>query len=351
MPRQGINYLDVAAAATKLMEQDKRPTIEEVRKVLGTGSNSTINRHLRDWREKQGNQIELEQGLPESLLIAVKGIHAAIKEEADSKIKQTTENADQTIKDFQAQLSDNNLAQNKLSQEKHALEKEFRQLQAENLALQQSLDGAKYQIDKNAHENIAMEIRINDKQAEVERTAQQVKYAQKNLDHYRDEIRQERKADTKRFELVVNKLEKDIKQSRELEIILKAERAALQQQITQLKQDYDTSIEKLAQVNNDCKKQTITLESQEIAFEALNEKYNVTLSNNKTLLFAKESDNNLINELKLNIENTDGRIKEISVALKKAEDSIENLSAKNMFIAQEKATLAAQLKQVESVTA
>lgn len=86
MARPGITYLDVAKTAIKLVEQKIYPSIEEIRKDLGTGSNSTINKYLREWRNKQGNQIELEQGLPATLLLAVRGIYDGIKEEANSKM-------------------------------------------------------------------------------------------------------------------------------------------------------------------------------------------------------------------------------------------------------------------------
>ena len=68
MARPGVTYLDVAKTAIQLVEQKIYPSIEEIRKALGTGSNSTINKYLREWRSKHGNQAELEQGLPESLV-------------------------------------------------------------------------------------------------------------------------------------------------------------------------------------------------------------------------------------------------------------------------------------------
>jgi hypothetical protein len=73
MARPGVTYLDIAKAATHLVEQGHYPSIEAVRHVLGTGSNGTISRYLKAWREKQGNRLEAEQGLPETLLVVVKG--------------------------------------------------------------------------------------------------------------------------------------------------------------------------------------------------------------------------------------------------------------------------------------
>lgn len=53
MGRIGITYSDVAKAASSLQQAHKRPTVDAVRSVLGTGSKSTIVPHLRRWRMKQ----------------------------------------------------------------------------------------------------------------------------------------------------------------------------------------------------------------------------------------------------------------------------------------------------------
>ena len=79
MARPGITYLDVARAAVQLKEQGLNPTVAEVRQILKTGSNSTINRHLRDWEEKQGDRIDAEKGIPAALLTVVRGLYDGLE--------------------------------------------------------------------------------------------------------------------------------------------------------------------------------------------------------------------------------------------------------------------------------
>ncbi len=50
MARMGIRYEHVAAAAQALAEAGEVPTIDRVRASLGTGSKTTITRHLKAWR-------------------------------------------------------------------------------------------------------------------------------------------------------------------------------------------------------------------------------------------------------------------------------------------------------------
>lgn len=57
MARPGVSYYDVAKAASTLHMQNELPTIDRVRKILGSGSNSTIAMHLKQWKTEQMPEI------------------------------------------------------------------------------------------------------------------------------------------------------------------------------------------------------------------------------------------------------------------------------------------------------
>ncbi len=52
MARSGIRYEDVKDAAETLLSRGLSPTIQRVREVLGTGSNTTISEHLKHWQQR-----------------------------------------------------------------------------------------------------------------------------------------------------------------------------------------------------------------------------------------------------------------------------------------------------------
>lgn len=52
MPRSGVKAWMVEEAVKRLMNEGKHPTIERVRIILGTGSYTTISRHLRNFQKK-----------------------------------------------------------------------------------------------------------------------------------------------------------------------------------------------------------------------------------------------------------------------------------------------------------
>lgn len=73
MQTHGITYEQVALAAQKLLELGQSPTTKAVRAELGSGSQSTITKHLRQWRENESEKAKtnLESVIPKSLLAAI----------------------------------------------------------------------------------------------------------------------------------------------------------------------------------------------------------------------------------------------------------------------------------------
>ena len=72
MSREGVSFDQVAAVADCLVSKGVSPTIKSVRESLGTGSESTIHRHLKLWRESRSPTPIL---LPEVPLDIAKAIN------------------------------------------------------------------------------------------------------------------------------------------------------------------------------------------------------------------------------------------------------------------------------------
>lgn len=207
MARPGISYLDVARAAIQLKEQGLNPTVAEIRNVLKTGSNSTINRHLRNWEEKQGMRIDAEKGIPASLLTIVRGLYDALSEEANQKIHAAEQASQKKIALLQTQLAETNETHRslretneQLSQEKAQLYEQVEIFQAKQQALQKEL------VQQQA-ENQAQITRLEDKAKEIDRISKQIHHAQANLEHYRETISQQRDEEKQTYEAKISWLE------------------------------------------------------------------------------------------------------------------------------------------------
>ncbi|WP_229483684.1 DNA-binding protein [Massilia horti] len=68
MARQEVTLDEVTAAAISLQDDGMRVTIEAVREALGTGSPSTIHKHLVEWRASQAKPEAPKPEIPESIV-------------------------------------------------------------------------------------------------------------------------------------------------------------------------------------------------------------------------------------------------------------------------------------------
>ena len=82
MARSGITYEDVQTACETIIDRGEgKVTLASVRAELGTGSNSTINKHVRKWREEYRQRIQsirAKIGVSDDFILAMQneiGLH------------------------------------------------------------------------------------------------------------------------------------------------------------------------------------------------------------------------------------------------------------------------------------
>ncbi len=88
MSRAGIDYDDVKQAAVKLLSQGIAPSVQKIRDVLGTGSNTTIAEHLNVWRDDYAKKAihHLPASLPKELISSLEVLWQTAMEQAQSQL-------------------------------------------------------------------------------------------------------------------------------------------------------------------------------------------------------------------------------------------------------------------------
>ena len=85
MSQPGITYEDVKAAADYLIQFEYKPTISAIRYVLGTGSNSTIAKHLNNYKNQHDplndSKPDKTLKLSANIICAIKILYAQIIEQ------------------------------------------------------------------------------------------------------------------------------------------------------------------------------------------------------------------------------------------------------------------------------
>ena len=86
MPREGVNYAEVAAVCEKLSAEGVKPTQRNVRAEIGSGRVSTILRHINAWLESKSLVADIEVALPNETVVAMqKAINDAIRSASETR--------------------------------------------------------------------------------------------------------------------------------------------------------------------------------------------------------------------------------------------------------------------------
>lgn len=88
MPRVGIDYETIKYTAIKLLSQGHAPSVQKVREVLGTGSNTTIAEHLKTWREEHASKEihHLPANMPKELISAIEVLWQTAMDQATQQL-------------------------------------------------------------------------------------------------------------------------------------------------------------------------------------------------------------------------------------------------------------------------
>ena len=99
MARSGISYEDVRNAAETLLGRGLNPTIQRVRELLGTGSNTTISEHLKSWQQQLADapKIVLPPAIPEAVATALDAFWKIAVQQAEAAFESHRAAATQAV--------------------------------------------------------------------------------------------------------------------------------------------------------------------------------------------------------------------------------------------------------------
>lgn len=201
MARPGVTYHEVLEIANQMKAEGKNPTIEQIRLALGTGSSTTIARHLSTWRRNQDQTdvLATKAQLPSEFVDVMKGLWQRVLTSAEEKItaiEEEGEAAAQTLRETNAELQKQNQAWDTRYQQLCGAKES---LEHDHLGLQQALIQTKEELSiKNAAlEGSKEQIDLKEKHLEELRHLQQ--QTQENLEHYREAAREQRLLDQERY--------------------------------------------------------------------------------------------------------------------------------------------------------
>lgn len=99
MARSGIRYEDVKDTAETLLGRGLNPTIQRVRELLGTGSNTTISDHLKSWQQQIADapKVVLPPTVPEAVMTALDAFWKIAVQHAEAAFVEQRDRAQQAV--------------------------------------------------------------------------------------------------------------------------------------------------------------------------------------------------------------------------------------------------------------
>ncbi|WP_163557167.1 DNA-binding protein [Halomonas sp. NO4] len=99
MARSGVQYEDVQRAVETLLDQGETPSVQKVREILGTGSFTTINEHLREWRARRDASRDAPptHAMPEAVASLAERLWTQAQEAAGDALAQYRDAADRRV--------------------------------------------------------------------------------------------------------------------------------------------------------------------------------------------------------------------------------------------------------------
>jgi len=178
MARPGISKQEVFTAANQLLGEGKDPTIEQIRQILKTGSNSTIAGHLRDWRATQSDAqaMAMNEGIPPDIVSVVKGLWERINTQAGMKVEEIEETAYRAISKLQQELDkykNNNRRWQKLFS---SWQQEKAQLNSDNKLLEENIDALQAKFKTQSEQ-------LQEKRMRIEELHRLHTQSQKNIEN------------------------------------------------------------------------------------------------------------------------------------------------------------------------
>jgi len=348
MARTGVTYHDVAQAAAQLRQQDRVPTVDAVREILGTGSKSTIAPLLKEWKAKQVGIADAEQaGLPAELLASVKGIYEGMQHQAEESIDAIQAQAKTEVEEAKQALSDAQKANADLTQELKKSETALEQCEQANRSLQIELQQTQqdHRIAKTQYE--ALQQRLQDRNQEITRLSTQLEQVQHNLDHYRDSAQKQREQERADFDRQLLNLEQASKLSLEENQTLRHNLGRVETEVTKAATERD----QLQSVNNALNEQTSeqgkAIEQLQLHLKEIEARYELAQQSNKTSEAKVQSLEELARRSEKQIAVAQDKIQALSATNDSAEAKIEALRHDNSILMQEKASIEGQFKQLQ----
>jgi len=248
MARGGVYRSDVERARKELLQKGKNPSVDAIRAVLGTGSNTTILRHLQEITAEAEATPRTGVPISDALAELVQRLAQQLQSEADVRLAEGQAVSAAIVAEERA-----NAARSKQDADTFSS-----QLQRTQLALQEAQDAHAATCDalteakaliRQLEERIAgLDARLAENTVHIVSIEEKHRHAREALDHFRTSAKEQREQEQRRHEHQVHELQVALRQANDTvtgknqELLhLNREGVRLTEQVSQLEKELRTA--------------------------------------------------------------------------------------------------------------
>jgi chromosome segregation ATPase len=180
MSRPGVSYEEVSKVAGALLSQGMHPSVQRVRNKLGTGSNTTIDRHLKNWQEtfKREKLTVLPETVPEELMTPIESFWQTAMTHAEKSYQELKRDFQKQVEEAESAKAATLLLLEEQNAANQKLEMHLSNTRTENDSLKASLQHLEGEY--KAHQDHVVEIK--------EQADQSVQLAKSSIQDYQRQV-------------------------------------------------------------------------------------------------------------------------------------------------------------------
>lgn len=268
MARTGIQYSDVARAATKLVADGKHPTVDSVRHTLGgTGSKSTIAPYLKRWKAEQEDTAVADVTLPAPLLSAVRGLHEHMQAEFTQQRETLEQQHADAVRALELQAKQLQADKDRALAENLVVEEELGRTRQALAELQERFQAQNVTMATLTAEQAGLQERLSDRATEIATLSSQLSQAREQFSHYQEAIAAQRDEERRQYDQRIARHEHDL-------LLANREIAGLQATLAQRDATLSSLSMELDTLRNESGSFRQEVQSLKFAKERLVEKFN-----------------------------------------------------------------------------
>ena len=333
MARPGITFLDVKDAIAELQGKERNITVDHIREILGTGSRSTINNHLKTWRSQASDAGLNDPTLPSELISLIKGLWENMRNKANDTITQHQTQCDEKMEAIEVKFENTKQALANLEKRNQETSALLQQKTDQADQLQTKLNLEQQETHKLSERIASLETRRQDTVNENKKLHEHIKHLQTNLEHYQATIQKQQQEQSLQLEKLRNEsqaketeLVNQVTSLNKTNAVLETSKQQYQQQISHLQK----TISSVETEYKACQKQRDQFEVNLTFLQEENNKLSTQLDNALTSL---EDEKNQHENVRVKLMAKTELLHEKQLTLVQIGEKLENAEAKIMELA------------------